>query len=384
MFPLRICQLDDVQWRNAQLFLEHNNPAQPTLESTWVFNKRVGDWHKTILLFQKMRLTLKREAQVIAFTACYILEHPLQEPVYTASDSLTTITQKKFSSKTEKTSTDIQNLLKLVPCPGCGGPLLIVLATSESLDEMRKWAIKWHKCARMRDQSNNETSASKKELKPSQPTRITPVELAQFLCKERTVVLTGAGLSVAAGIPHFTGIDGFETTLGFDGKDILADLFPQRLLLAPQEVIRARGNYTVDFITASPTYGHKILKIWEDLGIVSFIITTNADRLHHKAGSQKVIQIAYGHEIEQHLVEGTETWKRIDEATMMIVIGISRDAHGLIRYATDKKLKIVGISPNQPAYLGEGNFWICSDAQDTLKKVDTLLPCRKNSNTRTM
>lgn len=45
------------------------------------------------------------------------------------------------------------------------------------------------------------------------------------------------------------------------------------------------------FRTAQPNDGHRALAQLEDRGVVRGIITQNVDRLHHKAGSQRVIEL---------------------------------------------------------------------------------------------
>jgi NAD-dependent deacetylase len=107
---------------------------------------------------------------------------------------------------------------------------------------------------------------------------------------ERLVVLTGAGISTASGIPDYRGPDGVWTkrpeamrlvTIG----PYMAD--PRVRVEAWQERLRHPAW------TASPNAGHRALVELERAGSLRTLITQNVDGLHQAAGSdpERVLEL---------------------------------------------------------------------------------------------
>jgi NAD-dependent deacetylase len=111
-------------------------------------------------------------------------------------------------------------------------------------------------------------------------------ELIRSSCS--VVVLTGAGLSTAAGIPDFRGPAGLYATqrynpdLIFSIEQFHRDPLPFYL-------------FTRDFIDLArdirPTFTHRALAAIEECGLIDGVITQNIDALHHLAGSRRVIEL---------------------------------------------------------------------------------------------
>jgi NAD-dependent deacetylase len=102
------------------------------------------------------------------------------------------------------------------------------------------------------------------------------------------VVLTGAGLSTAAGIPDFRGPEGLYATRRYNPDLVFSiDHFRRDPLLFYQ--------FTQDFMEQAkdirPTFTHRALSAFEDCGLVDGIITQNIDALHYQAGSRRVIEL---------------------------------------------------------------------------------------------
>lgn len=103
---------------------------------------------------------------------------------------------------------------------------------------------------------------------------------------ERTVVLTGAGISTESGIPDFRSQDGLwkkydPTALSnaqaiYENYDLFHQFFKERL-----------GALW----SCRPNRGHEALAAWEEEGLVQAIITQNIDSLHKKAGSHTIYEI---------------------------------------------------------------------------------------------
>ena len=110
--------------------------------------------------------------------------------------------------------------------------------------------------------------------------------LAKCISGGGAVVLTGAGMSTASGLPDFRGKDGL-----WKNRD-------PRLLAS----ISAMDNNREEFVEfyrhrirmlqgVEPNEGHRILARWEELGLLKGIITQNVDGLHQKAGSKNVHEL---------------------------------------------------------------------------------------------
>ena len=105
-------------------------------------------------------------------------------------------------------------------------------------------------------------------------------------CHARLFVLTGAGLSTASGIPGYRDEDGGWTrpppiTLqAFLGSVATRQRYWARSLL---------GWPTIR--DAEPNAAHRALVALESLGRIEWLLTQNVDRLHQRAGSQRVTDL---------------------------------------------------------------------------------------------
>jgi NAD-dependent SIR2 family protein deacetylase len=120
--------------------------------------------------------------------------------------------------------------------------------------------------------------------------RMSPVmidKIQQFILQNpRLVVLTGAGISTASGIPDYRDEEG-------------AWKLPQPMTFAEFKASHsARQRYWARsalgwprFDRAQPNEAHRALAELESLGFIDTLITQNVDRLHHLAGHNKVINL---------------------------------------------------------------------------------------------
>ena len=100
------------------------------------------------------------------------------------------------------------------------------------------------------------------------------------------MVLTGAGISAASGIPTYRDGDGRWT-----GRDPIKD---QEFVADPARRQRywARSMMGWPLVRdAGPSLGHHALARLQAAGRVGLIITQNVDRLHQSAGSEQVIDL---------------------------------------------------------------------------------------------
>ena len=115
----------------------------------------------------------------------------------------------------------------------------------------------------------------------------TAARIAQWLRSARcAVVFTGAGMSTESGLPDFRSPGGvwakyqpvyFQDFLASDA--------------ARCEYWRQKCEAHVQFGTAQPNVGHKLLAEWEAADHLRAVITQNIDGLHQAAGSRRVLEL---------------------------------------------------------------------------------------------
>lgn len=112
-------------------------------------------------------------------------------------------------------------------------------------------------------------------------------QLAEFLDRHQNVlVLTGAGLSTASGIPDYRDQDGVRRGRApIQGPDFRKDPAVQRRYWARSMV----GWPTL--AQAEPNAAHYALAQLEAAGRIGAIITQNVDGLHQRAGTRKLIEL---------------------------------------------------------------------------------------------
>ncbi len=114
------------------------------------------------------------------------------------------------------------------------------------------------------------------------------VRLAEMIREaDSTVVLTGAGISVPSGIPDFrspgTGL--WEKVDPMEVAHI--DVFrnePDRFWLFYGQRFAVLGD-------KQPNRAHEVVAELEQRGLVDAVITQNIDRLHRRAGSERVVEV---------------------------------------------------------------------------------------------
>jgi len=134
---------------------------------------------------------------------------------------------------------------------------------------------------------------------------------------QRTVVLTGAGISTPSGIPDFRSPDSglWER---FDPFEV-ASLSTFRY--EPLKFYEWLRSLAVTILNAAPNPAHLSLARLQELGFLQTIITQNIDALHQKAGAQHVLQIHGSletatcsrcfsqHQAQQYISEYLSDWK---------------------------------------------------------------------------
>lgn len=115
---------------------------------------------------------------------------------------------------------------------------------------------------------------------------ISPPLLDFFKHHSQIVVLTGAGVSTASGIPDYRDKNGaWKHSRPMEYQDFIGSVNSRRRYWARSAIGRVRFN------AASPNKAHTALARLETLGKVLLLITQNVDRLHHRAGSRRVVDL---------------------------------------------------------------------------------------------
>jgi NAD-dependent deacetylase len=113
-----------------------------------------------------------------------------------------------------------------------------------------------------------------------------------LLSQARSVLwITGAGLSVAAGIPSYRGVLGLERKRPEDGKLFEAALQSETLRRKPEMTWKYLLQMERAHAAVQPTRGHEFLAALERDLQRMVIMTVNIDRLHQRAGSRHVIEM---------------------------------------------------------------------------------------------
>ncbi len=109
--------------------------------------------------------------------------------------------------------------------------------------------------------------------------------LASVLAGRRIVALTGAGCSTESGIPDYRGA-GRPTRR----SPIQHDAFVRSAQVRRRYWARSTLGWP-RFLAARPNAAHQALARLESAGSVAGVITQNVDRLHHRAGSVRVVEL---------------------------------------------------------------------------------------------
>jgi NAD-dependent deacetylase sirtuin 4 len=109
--------------------------------------------------------------------------------------------------------------------------------------------------------------------------------LRALFAGRRFVALTGAGCSTESGIPDYRG-----EGRGGPKHPIQHDAFVREAHVRRRYWARATLGWE-RFKTARPNAGHRALAALEAAGLLQGVITQNVDRLHHEAGSRRVVEL---------------------------------------------------------------------------------------------
>ena len=179
-------------------------------------------------------------------------------------------------------------------------------------------------------------------------------ELAGFLARHpKTLVLTGAGLSTASGIPDYRDRDGVRRgRQPIQGPDFRRSAAVQRRYWA-----RSMIGWPV-LAQARPNAGHAALAALEGAGHLGALLTQNVDGLHQRAGSHAVLEL-HGN---IHAVVCLGCGTRVPRALVQTQLA---DANPQLASAAAQPLPD-GDAQVEPAYLDDFRLPACGHCGGTL------------------
>lgn len=110
------------------------------------------------------------------------------------------------------------------------------------------------------------------------------------------VALTGAGVSVASGVPSFRGAGGL-----WERHDPMEVATIEALVRDPERVWRFLRELDGVLAAARPNAAHLALAELERAGLLRAVVTQNVDGLHQAAGSRQVVEL-HGSTGELHCI----------------------------------------------------------------------------------
>ena len=111
--------------------------------------------------------------------------------------------------------------------------------------------------------------------------------LADFIDRHpRVLVLTGAGMSTASGIPDYRDKDGVRR----GSPPVQGPEFRKHDAVRRRYWARSMVGYP-NLARAQPNEGHRALAVLEQRGMLGGLLTQNVDGLHQQAGSNSVLEL---------------------------------------------------------------------------------------------
>lgn len=106
-----------------------------------------------------------------------------------------------------------------------------------------------------------------------------------LMSAKNAVVLTGAGVSTASGIPDFRGPKGIYKKFPPDIFDI------EKFYANPERFYSFAKDSLFSMLDAKPNETHILIAKLEEKGFIKAVITQNIDGLHQKAGNKVVLEL---------------------------------------------------------------------------------------------
>ncbi len=192
----------------------------------------------------------------------------------------------------------------------------------------------------------------------NEPKHILIGTLNNILQYKKIIFYTGAGLSVASGIPS---MDQLETKIGIKNGEFIESI--RKILKDPYQALKQIIIFHKACFFSSPSLAHwKIKEI--ALKKNCLIFTENLDFMHELTG-------IYPYRIKPQRIIKEVTCEHLKQIEFVICIGLSHDDRGFLNwYKThNSNGKIISINYNKPLYLDDNDYWIQEDLQEVFQKL---------------
>jgi len=195
------------------------------------------------------------------------------------------------------------------------------------------------------------------------PRLIDREELVAIVKNQNVLFYTGAGLSIASGIP---GMDQLCNLLGFEsGEKFLLSL--ETALNNPRDFASKILSFHNACLFSAPSKAHFALK---ELATIKNIrmITENLDCLHESSG------------LHPYRIDPTQLRDEIGGESVscfdyLICVGLSFDDHGFLGWYKqhNPQGKIIAVDLQQPSYLGNEDCLLLGDLQEIIPFLESAM-----------
>ncbi|HOQ15706.1 MAG TPA: Sir2 family NAD-dependent protein deacetylase [Candidatus Paceibacterota bacterium] len=192
------------------------------------------------------------------------------------------------------------------------------------------------------------------------PQEIEVDKLAEILKNKKVLFYTGAGISMASGVPN---MDQLQESLGIAMSEKTDD-FLKKSIIDPQQIIDLWKEFMKASFEKPATPAHQALSSLSQK-LKSKIFTENVDHLQEKTGV-KAIHLT-GPWLKENIQP--EWLKDID---IVLTVGLSSDDRGFLSWYKENnpKGKIIAINLNQPPYLGNEDLILKGDCQKLVPDLE--------------
>ncbi len=209
----------------------------------------------------------------------------------------------------------------------------------------------------------------RRQYEQATPHLIDAEALATLITEHNVLFYTGAGISIAAGIPSMAQL---ERLIGLK-KGITGIFFLKQVMDDPEEFNEKIGHFYNACFYGHPSKAHEALKQLAFFKNTK-IVTENIDLLHEYTGI-----VPYRVKAEQLRKEvGSDQLRAID---YVICVGLSYDDKGFLGWYKrhNPNGRIIAIDLAQPSYLGDDDFLIQVDLQQLLPALAEKIICSRSS-----
>lgn len=188
------------------------------------------------------------------------------------------------------------------------------------------------------------------------PLEISAEEVADVIRNGRTVVYTGAGISVAAGTPDMKSLMAY---LGIDRSQSV-DEFAQMVMFSPEGLQHRLQSLQESFFERTTPAHESLSEIQKLTGVR--IVTENLDKLGEAAG-QKLIT--------RGNIDDAFPDTELQQLDYIVTVGLRADDSGLLwRFKeVNPRGRIIALNIEPPPYLSEGGYYLEGDCQKTVPQI---------------